>query len=160
MDKIDDAIIDSLTKDGRMSFRRIARELGISPDRVINRYNKLKKGGLLMDPTIVIDLKKIGYTGMVAFIINIMPSEDSKSFLSKIVKIPNVIVATRTVGESNIFAVAAVRGIKDILRVGTQIARIPGYNKKQILITECPKQFPMGMFSRMAHEHTKLEKLK
>ena len=46
MDEIDLHIIEKLTDDARMSFRKIAEELKIAPDTVINRYQKLQEKGL------------------------------------------------------------------------------------------------------------------
>ena len=43
MDKIDLYIIEKLTNDARMSFRKIAGELKVSPDRAINRYQKIQE---------------------------------------------------------------------------------------------------------------------
>jgi len=43
MDQLDLAIIEKLTADARMSFRKIAKDLGVSPDTVINRYQTLQK---------------------------------------------------------------------------------------------------------------------
>jgi DNA-binding Lrp family transcriptional regulator len=42
LDKIDLAIISSLMKDGRKSFRQIAREIKVSTPTVESRFNKMK----------------------------------------------------------------------------------------------------------------------
>ena len=36
MDELDLAVVDKLTADARVSFRKIAKDLGVSPDTVIN----------------------------------------------------------------------------------------------------------------------------
>ncbi|NIO37062.1 AsnC family transcriptional regulator, partial [Candidatus Bathyarchaeota archaeon] len=47
MDQTDLSIVRKLTVDARMSFRKIAKELGISPDTVINRYKALQEKGVI-----------------------------------------------------------------------------------------------------------------
>ena len=41
MDEMDLVIIRRMTEDARVSFRKIAEELGVSPDTVISRYKSL-----------------------------------------------------------------------------------------------------------------------
>jgi len=41
-DEIDEKIVEFLTKDARTSFRKIAKELGKSPDTIINRIQRLR----------------------------------------------------------------------------------------------------------------------
>ena len=43
MDETDAVIIKRMTQDARVSFRKIAKELGVSPDTVISRYKALQK---------------------------------------------------------------------------------------------------------------------
>ena len=42
MDETDLFIISRMTENARMSFRKIAKELGVSPDTVISMYKALK----------------------------------------------------------------------------------------------------------------------
>lgn len=55
-DDIDIAIIESLIKDGRKSFRQISREIKISTPTVQSRYERLVNVGLIKSVSPVIDL--------------------------------------------------------------------------------------------------------
>ena len=55
-DDIDIAIIESLIKDGRKSFRQISREIKISTPTVQARYERLVNVGLIKSVSPVIDL--------------------------------------------------------------------------------------------------------
>ncbi|HDQ06502.1 MAG TPA: AsnC family transcriptional regulator [Candidatus Bathyarchaeota archaeon] len=57
MDETDSLIIKRMTEDARMSFRKIAKELGVSPDTVISRYRKLEEKGVIRGSTVVINQK-------------------------------------------------------------------------------------------------------
>jgi len=155
MDKIDLALIDKLTEDARMSFRRIARKLKISPDTVINRYAALKKDGAIRGSTIIINPKKIGYQSMAVFMIDTSPAHivatestpaDSSLILDKLIQMPNIIVATKTVGDHDLLAIGVVIDFEHLTKVRNDIARIPGVKDIQVSFwvekTElCPKYF-------------------
>ena len=155
MDKIDLAIIDKLTKDARMSFRRIAEDLGVSPDTVISRYAALQKDGVIRGSTIVINPKKIGYQAMAVFMIDISPAHivatestpaDSSRILDRLIQMPNIIVATKTVGDNDLLAIGVALDFEHLVKVRNDIERIPGVKDMQISFwverTElCPKYF-------------------
>ena len=155
MDKIDLAIIDKLTKDARMSFRKIAENLGVSPDTVISRYAALQKEGVIRGSTIVINPKKIGYQAMAVFMIDISPSHivatestpaDSSLILDKLIQMPNIIVATKTVGDNDLLAIGVALDFEHLVKVRNDIESIPGVKDMQISFwverTElCPKYF-------------------
>ena len=155
MDKTDLAIIDKLTKDARTSFRRIAEELSISPDTVINRYVALQKEGVIRGSTIVINPKKIGYQAMAVFMIDTSPAHilateatpaDSSLILDKLIQMPNIIVATKTVGDHDMLAIVVAIDFEHLIKVRNEISKILGVQDLQVSFwvekTElCPKYF-------------------
>jgi Lrp/AsnC family leucine-responsive transcriptional regulator len=155
LDKIDLAIIDELTDDARMSFRKIARKLGVSPDTVMNRYTALQKEGAIRGSTIVIDPQKIGYQAMAVFVIDTAPTHilplennppDSSLILDRLIRMPNVIVATKSVGDHDLLAISVVMSFEHLIKVRDDIARIPGVKDLQVSFWAkdmkiCPKYF-------------------
>jgi Lrp/AsnC family leucine-responsive transcriptional regulator len=59
LDDIDVAILESLNKDGRKSFRQISRELKISTPTVKARYERLVNVGLIKAVLPVIDFDRL-----------------------------------------------------------------------------------------------------
>ncbi|NIR87303.1 winged helix-turn-helix transcriptional regulator, partial [Candidatus Bathyarchaeota archaeon] len=57
MDETDLSIIEIMTENARVSFRKIAKKLDVSPDTVINRYKTLQEKGVIRGSTVVIDPK-------------------------------------------------------------------------------------------------------
>jgi Lrp/AsnC family leucine-responsive transcriptional regulator len=55
-DEIDIAVIESLLKDGRKSFRQISREIKVSTPTVQARYERLVNVGLIKSVSPIIDL--------------------------------------------------------------------------------------------------------
>ena len=155
MDEIDLAIIDKLTEDARTSFRKIAKEFGVSPDTVINRYAALQKEGAIRGSTIVINPKKIGYQAMAVFMIDTSPAHilateaipaDSSLILEKLIRMPSIIVATKSVGDHDLLAIGVAKGFEHLIKVRNDIARIPGVRDVQVSfwaerIELCPKYF-------------------
>ena len=135
MDKTDLFIIKRMTEDARISFRKIANELGISPDTVINRYRTLQEKGMIRGSTVVLDPKKIGYKGMAAFMIDTSPTQiiaaepplpKTSSILEKLIKMPNIILASKTVGDHDLLAIAAIKDVEHLIGTGNDVAKIPG----------------------------------
>lgn len=155
MDKTDLAIVEKLVKDARMSFRKIAEDLGVSPDTVISRYATLQKEGVIRGSTIVINPKKIGYQAMAVFMIDISPAHivatesapaDSSLILDRLIQMPNIIVATKTVGDNDLLAIGVAFDFEHLIKVRNEIEKIPGVKDMQISFwvekTElCPKYF-------------------
>ncbi|MGA3192941.1 MAG: AsnC family transcriptional regulator [Candidatus Bathyarchaeia archaeon] len=155
MDKTDLAIIDKLTENARMSFRKIARELGVSPDTVVHRYTALQKEGAIRGSTIVIDPQKIGYQAMAVFVIDTSPTHilprqnnppDSSMILDRLIHMPNIIVAAKSVGDHDLLAISVVMSFEHLIKVRDDIARIPGVKDLQVSfwvkdMEICPKYF-------------------
>ena len=137
MDKLDQQIIQELTKNGRKPFRTIAKKLGVSPQTIMRRYNEMKTNGNAL-ATIQVDLEKLGYTGTVHMLIRVKPNANSSQIVEQLSKTTNVITANRTIGSYDIYAVLAfidvndlyenvmkIRDLLDLLTIDISIA-IPG----------------------------------
>jgi Lrp/AsnC family transcriptional regulator for asnA, asnC and gidA len=141
MDKTDLSIIDRLTEDARMSFRQIAKELDISPDTVINRYAALQEQGAIRGSTVVINPKKIGYQAMAVFMIDASSTPISANgsgptnlslILEKLIRMPNIIVATKTIGDHDILAISVALDIEHLIDIKDSITKIPGIRDLQV----------------------------
>ncbi len=153
MDSIDLSIIDALIKDARTSFRQIAKTLHVSPDTIIDRYNALQEKGIIRGSTIVLNPIGIGYSAMAVFMIDISPLKeeskipfDSSLILETLIKMRNIIVASKTVGDHDLMAIGVIKDFKHLFEVRNEIAAIPGVKDMEVSfwskITELsPKYF-------------------
>ncbi|MHA1583013.1 MAG: Lrp/AsnC family transcriptional regulator [Candidatus Baldrarchaeia archaeon] len=78
IDKIDRKIIELLKRDGRMSYRKIAEEIGRTEVTVRRRVRKLIKEGVIKRFTVVIDPVKIGKSVQAFISVPIDVKETSK----------------------------------------------------------------------------------
>jgi len=60
LDVIDFKIVEMLERDGRMSFREVARKLGISEGTVYNRVKRMQKEGIIKGFSVRSDPMKLG----------------------------------------------------------------------------------------------------
>jgi Lrp/AsnC family transcriptional regulator for asnA, asnC and gidA len=155
LDETDLFIINKLIEDARTSFRKIAEELGLSPDTVINRYTALQEKGVIRGSTVVINPKKIGYPAMAVFMIGTSPTHilanetvpvDSSLILDTLIKMRDIIVATKTVGDCDLLAIGVIMDFEHLINVRNEIAKIPGVKDLEVSFwtekTElCPKYF-------------------
>lgn len=154
MDEADLYIIKRLMEDARVSFRKIARDLGVSPDTVISKYRKLQEKGAIRGSTVVINPKKIGYNGMAVFLIDASPSHilatestiDSSLILGKLIQMRNIILTTKTVGDHDLLAIGVARDFEHLIKIGSDIAKIPGVKDLRVSFWVekaelCPKYF-------------------
>lgn len=152
MDNIDLYIIESLIADARTSFRQIAIKLNVSPDTIIDRYNALQAKGVIRGSTIVLNPKMIGYTAMAVFMIDILPmgdernQVDSSDILKDLIRLKDIIVASKTVGDHDLMAIGVVKDFKHLFAIRNEIAAIPGVKDMDVSfwseITELsPKYF-------------------
>lgn len=139
MDKIDLFIIEALIKDARTSFRQIAKMLNVSPDTIIDRYRILQEKGVIRGSTIVLNPKGIGYSAMAVFMIDISPAKteckitfDSSSIVETLIKMKNIIVASKTVGDHDLMAIGVVKDFNHLFNVRNEIAAIPGVKDMEI----------------------------
>lgn len=149
LDDIDRFILERMTEDARTSFRGIARDLGVSPDTVIGRYRRMEKRGLIRGSTTVFDPVQLGYQGMVAFRIDMDPSSPdggSRRVLEALIKLPNVIVATRTVGDHDLLALGVIFGVGHLVELSGEIGGIPGVKDLQVSIWETGREISPKFF--------------
>ncbi len=67
MDKLDYLILAELLEDARTPFLTVAKKLGVSPYTVKQRYEDMKRKGLIRRTVVSIDLAKLGYQGKVFY---------------------------------------------------------------------------------------------
>jgi len=131
LDNIDTTILEMLKNDARISFREIARKLKVSPDTIIKRFERLKKQNIIIDSTVVIDPKKIGYSFVARFGIKVKPAY-STQVLEKVISIPSVIIASKIVGSSDLISISVIKNFNHLYKLRDTILEMPYVEKIEI----------------------------
>jgi len=128
MDEADLRIIETLAKNSRASFRRIAKELGVSTDTVIRRYQRLEKEGEIQ-PTITVDYVKLGFEALAYFAVRVFAKSDVSKIIEEIAKIPNVTTIMKATGSYDLLLVTCVRSMTHAFKIGEEIEAKSGTSK-------------------------------
>lgn len=142
IDDLDRQIIGKLTDNGRASFNKIAKELGVSTDTVVKRYHRLKENGTLKI-SVQINPKKIGYTAMLDFNLAFTtPGGLSIPLVESIAKIPDVSLILKTSGDYDLQVTAMVRDMAQSFDIQDQTAKICGVTKIEVSERRILEQWP------------------
>ncbi|MDK2464949.1 MAG: Lrp/AsnC family transcriptional regulator [Candidatus Korarchaeota archaeon] len=60
VDELDMKILEALKENARVSFRKLARELGVSPMTVVKRVKRMERAGIIKGYTVILDESKLG----------------------------------------------------------------------------------------------------
>lgn len=137
MDDTDLKIIDILLKDSRVSFRKIAKETGLSTDTVMRRYQRLENEDEIQ-PIIKIDYAKLGYEAMVVFFVRVAALGSLSTIIETAAKIPDVISVITASGMYDLMVMALVRSVKHSFKIGEEIEKIPDVSRVTIDLFQLP----------------------
>ena len=111
LDPTDRKIVNALLENSRLSYRQIAKKIGVSVATVMNRVNRLEKEGLLKGYTALLDYDKLNFEVYVMISVRI-----SKGKLfeveRKIATQPSVIAVYDHTGEFDATILARFRNTK------------------------------------------------
>ena len=102
LDEVDLLILKELTKDGRASFREIARNTSLSTPTVSSRFNRMLKAGLIRKFVPVIDRDAVGGTGILALVTLRVPAMRTSEVASVLEKLRPVYEVMITTGRDNL----------------------------------------------------------
>ena len=145
IDQINAKLLRMLQNDARTSFKDIAKECNVSLDTIKNRYNILKKNGVIRGSTIVVDPKKMDQGILVIIGIQVI-QQFSNSVLNMINKMQGVCIVTRSIGQYDIEAIFLLKDIEQIGNIKEKIEELPQVEDANVGIFVdrpllCPKNF-------------------
>lgn len=135
LDEIDLTIIRSLSKDGKKTYAEIAKELGVTPQTISDRVDKLKKKKIIKRFTIEVDPEKVNYP--IEFICELDINASVMDDVLKILKeIPEIHIIKITTGIHDILCIGNASSIENLHNiVERKISVISGVNKTYTSIT-------------------------
>ncbi len=113
IEELDRKILNVLNRDARMSFRRIAKELRISPTTLYNKVKKLEKSGVLKGYIPLIDKESLGYDLMAIISLRVRQEKDIE-VQKAIAKFPQVGAVYEVTGNWDLILVCYFKGRDDL----------------------------------------------
>jgi len=113
MDETDVKILKKLLSDARMSYRKVAEEIGVSAPTVLARVEKLESEGVIRSYSTLVDHEKLGYD--LTAIIEITATKGRIVDLERqIAKFPNVCAVYDITGLTDMVVVAKFKNRKEL----------------------------------------------
>ena len=113
LDETDVKILIKLLGDARLSYRKIAHEIGVSPPTVLTRVEKLEREKIIKFYSAVLDHEKLGYD--LTAIIEVTAVKGKISEVEKhIAKLPNVCAVYDITGLTDMMIIAKFKNRKEL----------------------------------------------
>jgi DNA-binding Lrp family transcriptional regulator len=141
IDQIDRYLIDRLTEDGRCSFNKIASEIGTSVDRIIRRYEKLKKNNVIKT-VIQINPQKLGYRAYGFFFLSVQQNGNADDAINQLSKLKNVFHLIKTLGTADFFISCYLKDFDDFFSIRDEIGKITYLKVIRTDINDVSNVFP------------------
>ena len=113
IDTIDKKLLLELLRDSRVSLRRLAEEMNVSPATLHNRLSKLMQEAVVKGFTALIDYTKLGYS-LTSIIMAKVDGKHLIEFEKNIANYDNVIAVYDIVGEYDVAIIAKFKSVEDL----------------------------------------------
>ena len=124
MDEVDYRILRLLLGDARLSYREVAKKLGLAVGTVASRVRHLEEEGVIRGYTVMLDHEKMGY-GITA-VTEITVKGGKLLEVDKVIsKIPNVCCVYDVTGEIDSIVVSKFRTREELSSFTKKILSIP-----------------------------------
>jgi len=133
IDEVDLKILSKLVKDSRMSFSRLARELGISESTIYLRIKRLRELGVLKGFSAIVDLSRLGYEVEAFVKVKVGNQRSLLEVAEAIGKINGVVEVYEVSGDYPILIKVLARDNDELSRIIDTVMRVDGVNDVDIL---------------------------
>jgi Lrp/AsnC family leucine-responsive transcriptional regulator len=135
LDEQDQAIIDVLKKNARLSIRGVARKSGVPAATVYSRIKKMESRGIIEGYTVLLNQEKLGKETMAYVLIKTLPKADYTSMMHDMAAHEEVEDIGAVSGEFDIVLKVRTSSIKSLDRfVFTYLKKFPDVSQTQTLI--------------------------
>ena len=154
MDEINYQILKILCKNSRTPFKKIAEQIGVSTQTVMRKYKKLKKTHFLLS-AITVNLEKLGFQATLGLGIKVssFEAQATSNVYNKLVTLPNIIVASKSLGPTNINLLVPIKEIADIFTLLEKISNIEGVEEIDVTLFKPHTAWPRQIFADMLDDN-------
>jgi len=129
VDDVDEAILNILQQEGRISNVELAQRVNLSPPAVHSRLKRLEQNGYIRQYVALLDRERIGYD-MLCFInvsLQLHQREHVENFKQRMLEMPQVLECHHLTGEYDYLLKVVVCNRKELEQfVVNQLTPIPG----------------------------------
>lgn len=141
IDEIDMKIIDALTINGRLAFRKLAEQIGISTTTIARRYENLEKNNYIK-VSIQINPLELGFQNILEISLAIRDQREINETADKLSRIPGVSYLVKISGTFDLSVTILVKDCRSIVDVNDQIIKIPNIKRMEAALRPLPSIWP------------------
>ncbi|OAN33806.1 Lrp/AsnC family transcriptional regulator [Mycolicibacterium iranicum] len=123
LDRTDEAILQALQSDGRMSTADLARTVMLSPSATADRVRRLVDLGVITGYTATVSATALGYT-ITAFVRLAYPSGNYKPLHDLLDVTPEIVEAHHVTGDDCFIVKVLARSMSDLERLTGRLATL------------------------------------
>lgn len=127
LDEVDKRLLQELLRDSRRSYRKLARDVGMSPTATIDRIRSLE-GGYITGYGCRVDYQLLGFEFMAIVEIS-MSGKDILEVERKITRLPHVSAVWDTTGEYDAIAIVMCKSRGELSATVKKILAMDGVEK-------------------------------
>ncbi len=121
LDDVDKRILELLSRDGRMSVKDLAQNVGLSAPSTSDRIRRLEERGVIRGFTVEVDPESIGFT--LQAIIRVRPLPGKLHVVQRLIEqIPEISECDKVTGDDCFIARLHVRSIEELDTILDRIA--------------------------------------
>jgi DNA-binding Lrp family transcriptional regulator len=105
----------------------------------------MKKTGIILRPTVSIDLSKIGYQGKVYLMITEKLDHGKINTIDALKRIRNIFLVAEIFGEFDVMAMAPFKDFADVIELVDKIRTLPSVSQVEIALTS-DTSFPVTKY--------------
>jgi len=120
IDEIDAKIIRALQRDARTSFADIAATCGVSTDTISKRFKRMKRNGVIIRTTLILNPKSLGYEHTACIGIRAEFSK-VKEVINHTSRMPELTFCHPSLGIYNVFCMVVANNLESIARLKDHI---------------------------------------
>ena len=129
IDRVDLKILDILEENSRTSFRKIAKDLGLTPMAVVKRVRKLENLGIIKRYTIISDPDRLGYQCNFFILIRVKPGYNAEDIGKIIAGFQETYIVNVMIGEYDLSVITRCRDRENIKNYISRINNIEGVER-------------------------------
>ena len=140
LDKLDMQIVEKLINNSRLSFRKIAQELGTTTRTIIKRYKNLRANYL--KPSIQINTIELGYKATLHIYLSLNAQDKTNTIVDCLSKILGIAYIVKISGEYDLQVAALVKDYDDTFRIYEEIVKISDVKKIDMRMIQLRPTWP------------------
>lgn len=129
LDEIDAKILTLLRENARMSFRKIAEKLNLSPMTIVKRVRKLEKEGVIKGYKVLVDKEKVGESCRIFALIKTKPGYDVTEIGKKIAEFEQCVCVSHILGDFDLVVIAECKDRSETSDFVKEFSKIEGIEK-------------------------------